>query len=410
MIKSTKSTLRFANTNKLEKLNLFIDEYRCVVSQFVTKLWENDKISNLLPKEITSTVETWLSARAIQCAGKQASGIVRGCRKKQEKRKWMIGKLVETKQFKKARKLQRIYEEISISKPNISDVEPELDSRFVKINMENPTNFAGWITLSSLGNKLKIEIPFKKHRHFNKMLNLGNIKEGIRLSKKNITFMFEIVEPNPVLTGSILGIDIGQKTTLSCSNGQMIGKDSHNHDYSSICKALVRKKKGSKSFKKTEKHRTNYINWSVNQLNLVGVKQVNRENIVGLRKGRNTSRLMKHWNYAELFDKLDSKLCDAGVQINKVNPTYTSQRCSSCGWVRKGNRKKKEFKCDKCGFAADADLNASTNLSLSLLPIGKQQRLSKINKTGFYWLCSCQESIVPDAYETLSVENFEYKK
>lgn len=119
---------------------------------------------------------------------------------------------------------------------------------------------------------------------------------------------------------------------------------------------------------------------------------------------------MKHWNYAELFDKLDSKLYDAGVQINKVSPTYTSQRCSSCGWVRKGNRKKKEFKCDKCGFTADADLNASTNLSLSLLPIGKQQRLSKINKTGFYWLCSCQESIVPDARKTSSIENFQYKR
>ena len=410
MIKSAKSSLHFANTNKLDNIFSFIGEYRNVVSKFVDMLWTQDKIPSLLPKGSTKIIDSWLSARAIQCAGKQASGIVRGCRRKQEKRKWMIDKFIKSGQFKKARKLQRIYNEISVSKPNINNVNPELDSRFVKIDIENSTSFDGWVTLSSLGNKFKVELPFKKHKHFNKMFSKGKLKTGIRLSQKNITFMFDIPEPKLVETGSILGIDIGQKTTLSCSNGQMIGKDKHNHDYSSICQKLSRKKKGSNGFKRTEKHRTNYINWSINQLNLTGVKQINRENIVHLRKGRNTSRLMGHWNYAELFDKLDSKLYDAGVQINKVSPTYTSQRCSCCGWVRKGNRKKKSFECDKCGFTADADLNASTNLSLPLLPIGKKQRLNKANTTGFYWLCLSQETIVSDANKTLGIENFQYPK
>jgi transposase len=135
-------------------------------------------------------------------------------------------------------------------------------------------------------------------------------------------------------------------------------------------------------------------------LNLDGVKIVNRENIRHLRKGKNTSRMMKHWNYAELFEKLDSKLIDAGVQINKLNPTYTSQRCSCCGWVRKGNRKKKQFKCDKCSFECDADLNASINLSLPLLPIGKQQRLKQLNRTGFYWNVERQDFIVPVTLKT----------
>jgi len=410
MIKSTKSTLMFTNSTKLSNLNSFIAEYRNVVSCFIDRLWMEETISTFLPKQLTSTIPTWLSVRAKQCAGKQASGIVRGCRKKQEKRKWMIAKFVETEQFKKARKLQRIYDEILVSKPNIDKVEPELDSRFVDISLENQTSFDGWITLSSLGNKLKIQIPFKKHKHFNKMLNLGKIKAGVRLSNKNITFMFELVDPIKQESGKILGIDVGQKTTLSCSDGQIIGKDSHNHDYQTICKKLSRKKKGSKSFAKTEKHRTNYINWSVNQLNLTGVKTVNRENIVGLRKGRNTSRLMKHWNYAELFEKLDAKLVDAGVQLNKLSPTYTSQRCSGCGWVRKGNRKKKLFKCDICGFAADAALNASINISLPLVAISKQQRLKQANRPGFYWLVEGQERIVSATNKINYIENFQYKK
>ena len=78
MIKSTKTTLKFSNTNKKNDLKLFINEYRKVVEIFVYKLWNLEKIPNLLPKELTNNIETWLSQRAIQCAGKQASGIVRG--------------------------------------------------------------------------------------------------------------------------------------------------------------------------------------------------------------------------------------------------------------------------------------------------------------------------------------------
>ena len=52
----------------------------------------------------------------------------------------------------------------------------------------------------------------------------------------------------------------------------------------------------------------------------------------------------------DIFDKLESIALDAGVQIKKINPTYTSQRCSSCGWTRKSNRKGKQFKCGQCGF------------------------------------------------------------
>lgn len=240
-------------------------------------------------------------------------------------------------------------------------------------------------------------MPFKKHRHFNKMLQKGNLKNGVRISNTTCTFMFELPEPIQKTKGNIIGIDIGQKTTLSCSNGKTVETDNHGHTYESICERLARKKKGSKSFAKTQKHRSNYIKWCVNQVNLDGIKQINLENIKYLRKGKRTRRSLGHWNYKELFDKLEAKFIDSGVLINKLNPTYTSQRCSECGWVRKGNRKLKRFRCDKCGYTADSDLNASINLSLDLMPIGDKKRLPHSNRTGFYWNEVCQEPIVPDA-------------
>jgi putative transposase len=395
MILSSKTTLNFTNHGKLDNLHQFIDEYKRVVVFFIDELWNMEKIPSLLPKEITTKITTWLSARAIQCAGKQASGIVRGTQTKQKRRLFVIEKLKKEKKFKKARKLQQIYNNIKQSKPNINNIQCELDERFVKFDFDNKTSFDGWVILSSLGNKLKINIPVKKHKHFNKMLKQSKIKQGIRISKNDITFMFDIEDVEPRNEGKTLGIDIGQKTTLSCSDGQLLDMCPHCHTYTSICKDLSRKKKDSKNFNKKVTHRSNYLRYIVNKLNLDGIKVVNRENIKNLRKFSNTSRMMKHWNYGELFDVLDSKLEKQGVLVNKINPTYTSQRCSKCGWTRKDNRKKKKFKCGKCHFESDADLNASLNLSFNLVPIKKQERLQHRSKKGFYWNVISKEPIVP---------------
>ena len=308
----------------------------------------------------------------------------------------MINKLTEEGKTKKAKKLQKIYDNVKVNKPNINTVEPELDSRFVELDIDNNTSFDGWLTLTSLGNKLKVIIPFKKSKHFNKLLLKGKLKTGVRLSKSNLTFMFELPKKEKKDSGNILGIDIGQTTLLSCSDNQVSKKDVHGHDLTSITSKLSRKKKGSKGFKKVDTHRTNYINWSIKQLNLNNIKQIRLEDIKYLRKGKKVSRSLSHWNYKAIFDKLNSYCEDLGVQVITINPTYTSQRCSSCGWTRKSNRKGKLFKCGQCGFTLDADLNASRNIALPDLPVlGKAVRLKHPNKKGFFWNVLGQEPIVP---------------
>jgi len=395
MIKCTKTSTKFANLIKRKDIDLLIDEYKRIISLFVDLLWNEDKIQQFIPREITSKIETWLSARMIQCAGKQASGIVRGTKKKQQQRLWVINKLNKEGRLKQARKLQRIYNNIKISKPEIDNVEMELDSRFVKIDLDNSTSFDGWVTIVSIGNKQKIQIPFKKTKHFNKLNAIGTMKDGIRLSKKNITFNFDIKEPAKKQDGEVLGIDIGQTTTLSCSNDFSTRLNRHKHDLNSINSILARKKKGSKAFQRAQQHRTNYINWSINQLNLTGIRQVNIENIKNLRKGRRSSRKLSHWTYADIFRKLESACKNNGVLVVKKNPTYTSQRCSQCGWTRKSNRNGKLFKCGSCGFTYDSDLNASRNIALELTSIPKKQRLKRQNLKGFFWNAEGQEPIVP---------------
>jgi putative transposase len=395
MIKSSKTSILFANRNKLLNVNSFIQSYREAVSFFSDVLWDSEKIPTLPEKVITSQLTSSLSERAKQAAAKQAAAIVRGTKAKQARRLWQINQFKSKGMHKKARRLQAIYDKNIVSKPKIDNVNPELDSRFVKIDLNNSSSFDGWLTLSSLGSKLKIQIPFKKTKHFNDMLSRGALKSGIRLSQKSITFMFEIQDKSPIASGSTLGIDIGQNSIISCSNGQQINKDNHGHNYKSICQKLSRKRKGSKAFERCQRHRSNYVSWAIKRINLTGVKVVRRENIKNMKRGRKLSRSLSHWCYAEIFAKLDERLNDSGVQIVKVNPVYTSQRCSACGWVRKGNRKGLQFKCLSCSYEDDSDLNAAKNIAFELEAISLKQRLSGLNRRGFYLERIAAEDIVP---------------
>jgi len=119
------------------------------------------------------------------------------------------------------------------------------------------------------------------------------------------------------------------------------------------------------------------------------------EKIKNVRKGKRTSRFLNRWTYAEIKGKLELTCEKLGVQVVYVSPTYTSQRCSSCGWVRRGNRKGQEFRCNQCSNAMNADLNAARNIVTNLRPIGTKERLLQNNRTGFYWKEVGQDLMVP---------------
>lgn len=106
---------------------------------------------------------------------------------------------------------------------------------------------------------------------------------------------------------------------------------------------------------------------------------------------------MTHWPYPAIFDKLKRKSEEMNVLFRQISPTYTSRRCSGCGWTKNGNRNGVNFVCDACGFTCDADINAAINISMPLTPIGFKGRLKYDVENGFYWHTSDQASIVPDS-------------
>jgi putative transposase len=79
------------------------------------------------------------------------------------------------------------------------------------------------------------------------------------------------------------------------------------------------------------------------------------------KSGLNKSIADAGWG---LFNqKIDHAAEDAGRIVIRVDPKYTSQRCSSCGHISADNRKSQAvFVCKACGFNANADVNAAVNI------------------------------------------------
>ncbi len=78
---------------------------------------------------------------------------------------------------------------------------------------------------------------------------------------------------------------------------------------------------------------------------------------------RGLNRVITQQSWSMFFTMLEYKAIRKGGEVIKINPKFTSQKCSYCGHVSKNNRKSQsKFKCEKCNFTQNADLNASINI------------------------------------------------
>lgn len=87
-------------------------------------------------------------------------------------------------------------------------------------------------------------------------------------------------------------------------------------------------------------------------------------NIRGRAKVRKAQRCRLHgWSFAQFQAFVSYKSEARGIVVGFVDPRYTSQKCSQCSYIERGNRPtQSDFRCKKCGFECHADLNAAINI------------------------------------------------
>jgi putative transposase len=188
-------------------------------------------------------------------------------------------------------------------------------------------------------------------------------------------------------TGEVVGIDRGVTVTLTLSDGRTYQVPA-DQDVKRLQRRLARAKRGSKRRAKVkarlarlharnadarrdwaEKVSTEIARrYDLIRLEDLDVRRVTRSargtaerpgRHVAQKAGLNGSILRSGWGM--FATRLEHK---ARGRVEKVNPAYTSQRCSRCGIVdREARESQAAYRCRSCGYRANADHNAARNIA-----------------------------------------------
>lgn len=192
-----------------------------------------------------------------------------------------------------------------------------------------------------------------------------------------------------------IGVDLGVTKPLYLSDGNSYNQPKEDLKYwenrkKFYSRKLAKQHKGSKRREKTKLHlqrchkKVSDIrkNWQHNvsheltlNNNTIVLEDLEVKNMTKSAKGdeenhgknvkakSGLNREILNVGFYGLKNKLMYKSEWRGGNLILVDPKYTSQTCSECGYKDKGNRKtQSNFKCISCGHEENADFNASKNI------------------------------------------------
>ena len=191
----------------------------------------------------------------------------------------------------------------------------------------------------------------------------------------------EIDEADPDTDPSgFLGVDLGIVNIAVTSDGRRhCGRQTNRKRDNARKQRGKLQKKGTKSAERRAKkyagreaRRNKDINHKISKRIVAEAERTGRgialETLTGIRERarlRKPQRTTLHsWPFAQLGAFIAYKAKRAGVPVVYVDPAYTSQECSHCHHIERGNRPSQDrFACRVCGFARHADLNSSHNIA-----------------------------------------------
>ena len=245
----------------------------------------------------------------------------------------------------------------------------------------------------------KVFLPKIGWIRFFKSLDIKGTMKNLSVSKDCDGWYFSIQTEHeelilPRKDNSSVGVDWGVKNLASLSDGTFFAPNSSLEEYARKLKlaqrALCRKKKGSKNAQKVKNRiarihkkisdcRCDHIHKVTSTIcknhTLIVIEELKVSNMTKSAKGdlENPGKNVKAksglnkaiLNQApfEFKRQLEYKSLWSNSKIVCVDPKYSSQTCSSCGYKSKDNRQTQEkFVCVECGFAHNADINANVSL------------------------------------------------
>ena len=180
------------------------------------------------------------------------------------------------------------------------------------------------------------------------------------------------------LSAEEVGIDVGLKTFAALSNGEFIENPRFfREDEKTLAKAgrkQAKTKKRSPARKKANKvlahihervrnRRHDFCHQNARRIvNRFGVVAVEKLNVKGMVQNRSLAKSISDAAWSQFRECLTSKAESASREVIAVDPAYTSQDCSACGYRAKKRLSERWHLCPMCGASLDRDTNAAINI------------------------------------------------
>lgn len=178
--------------------------------------------------------------------------------------------------------------------------------------------------------------------------------------------------------GVVLGVDLNVTGTFAVtSTGEFIGSAdylTHKRDQYAQRRARIQQTGTRSAHLTIQSIGDRFSEWSLDWLhnrvnNLIAEAQdadvdgIIFENLTHIRENIANGSKFQQWAYAKFVELVEYKVESTKLFVDMVNPAYTSQRCSHCGFTHEDNRDDKAFKCQSCGYEVNADYNAAKNIA-----------------------------------------------
>jgi putative transposase len=227
--------------------------------------------------------------------------------------------------------------------------------------------------------KFKEGIKIDLHREIEGEINFATItrnKAGQYYACIGVT---RTIEPKPK-TDRMIGIDLGIKSLVVCSDGQTFPNIKATKQYEKQLrlrqKELSRTKKGSKGRDKARlkvgKVQVKIANIRHNHLHQITSKLINENQVICLEDLSVKNMMSNHClsksigdaSWGELVRQLTYKAGWYGRKVVKIDRYFPSSKtCNHCGYINEGlTLDQREWECPRCQEKLDRDVNASLNI------------------------------------------------
>ena len=268
------------------------------------------------------------------------------------------------------------------------------------------------LTFKQHGNSFQLLPSSQKHRATLVLAKLGHVKMVLHRAIKGtpktaivkrtptgkwfVSISVELEEEltaQPLLhTPEAVGIDVGLKTFAYLSTGEEIANPRFFRTEEVALTRAQRKHskapKGSKQRAKKRKvvarvherignRRKNFLEQEVCKLiKRFGLLAVEALVVRTMMRNPKLAKSIADVSWSQFFARLQAKAEEAGRQVVRVNPAYTSQTCSACGHRQPMPLSVRVYECPHCGLMLDRDHNASKNiLEEALIGVGRHTRV-----------------------------------